>query len=68
MHDRGALRRGALVTTLRHTARCWSSAAPQGLRRGGVRRNDYRFVSERALEACSIHEVESISLVAVKPA
>jgi len=39
----------------------------QGLRVDVVRRNDYRFVSERALEACSIYEVESISLVAVKP-
>jgi SAM-dependent methyltransferase len=39
----------------------------QGLRVEQVRRNDYRFVSERALDACSIYEVESISLVAVKP-
>ncbi|HZQ66588.1 MAG TPA: methyltransferase domain-containing protein [Gaiellaceae bacterium] len=31
-----------------------------------VRRNDYRFVSERALEACSTYEVESVSLVASK--
>jgi arsenite methyltransferase len=31
-----------------------------------VRRNDYRFISERALEACSTYEVESISLLAVK--
>src|SRR5947199_10248486 len=29
-----------------------------------VRRNDYRFVSERALDACSTYEVESVSLVA----
>jgi SAM-dependent methyltransferase len=40
----------------------------QGLRVEAVRRNDYRFVSDRALEACSIYEVESISLLAVKPA
>jgi arsenite methyltransferase len=33
-----------------------------------VRRNDYRFVSERALDACSTYSVESISLVAVKEA
>jgi SAM-dependent methyltransferase len=39
----------------------------RGLRVDAVRRNDYRFVSERALNACSIYEVESISLVAVKP-
>jgi arsenite methyltransferase len=32
-----------------------------------VRRNDYRFISERALDACSTYEVESISLLAVKP-
>jgi arsenite methyltransferase len=38
----------------------------QGLRVAEVRRNDYRFISERALEACSIYEVESISLLAVK--
>jgi arsenite methyltransferase len=37
-----------------------------GLRVGQVRRNDYRFISERALDACSTYEVESISLVAVK--
>ena len=38
----------------------------QGLEIREVRRNDYRFISERALEACSIYEVESVSLVAVK--
>ena len=38
----------------------------QGLAVKAVRRNDYRFVSERALSACSIYEVESISLLAVK--
>jgi arsenite methyltransferase len=31
-----------------------------------LRVNDYRFASDRALEACSIYEVESISLLAVK--
>jgi SAM-dependent methyltransferase len=41
--------------------------AAQGLEVREVRRNDYRFVSARALEACSTYEVESISLVAVKP-
>ena len=41
--------------------------AAEGLRVGEVRRNDYRFVSERALDACSTYEVESVSLVAVKP-
>ena|SRR5215211_1250283 len=38
----------------------------QGLRVKEVRKNDYRFVSERALDACSTYQVESISLVAVK--
>jgi arsenite methyltransferase len=38
-----------------------------GLRVKEVRKNDYRFISERALDACSTYEVESISLVAVKP-
>ena len=31
-----------------------------------VRRNDYRFISERALDACSTYEVQSVSLVATK--
>jgi arsenite methyltransferase len=39
----------------------------EGLEVKEVRKNDYRFISERALEACSTYEVESISLVAVKP-
>jgi arsenite methyltransferase len=38
----------------------------QGVRVQEVRKNDYRFVSDRALAACSLYEVESISLVAVK--
>jgi ubiquinone/menaquinone biosynthesis C-methylase UbiE len=38
----------------------------QGLQVKQVRKNDYRFISERALEACSTYDVESISLVAVK--
>jgi arsenite methyltransferase len=38
----------------------------QGLEVEGVRKNDYRFISERALDACSTYEVESISLVARK--
>jgi arsenite methyltransferase len=32
-----------------------------------VRENDYRFISERALDACSSYEVESISVPAFKP-
>lgn len=35
---------------------------------GEVRKNDYRFISDRALDACSTYEVESVSLVAVKRA
>jgi SAM-dependent methyltransferase len=38
----------------------------QGLQVKQVRTNDYRFVSERALDACGTYQVESISLVAVK--
>ena len=38
-----------------------------GLRVGEVRRNDYRFISDRAQEACSTYGVESISLVGDKP-
>jgi arsenite methyltransferase len=36
----------------------------QGLQVREVRKNDYRFISERALDACSTYAVESISLVA----
>jgi arsenite methyltransferase len=38
----------------------------QGLAVKDVRKNDYRFISERALDACSTYEVESISLLAVR--
>jgi arsenite methyltransferase len=38
----------------------------QGLAVKEVRKNDYRFISERALDACSTYEVESISLLAVR--
>ena len=38
----------------------------QGLQVKEVRKNDYRFASERALDACGTYEVESISLVAEK--
>jgi arsenite methyltransferase len=40
--------------------------AEEGLETRTVRKNDYRFISERALDACSTYEVESISLLAVK--
>ena len=40
--------------------------AAEGLETQQVRKNDYRFTSERALDACSTYEVESISLLAVK--
>jgi arsenite methyltransferase len=36
----------------------------QGLQVKELRNNDYRFISERTLDACSTYEVESISLVA----
>jgi arsenite methyltransferase len=37
-----------------------------GFRVEEVRTNDYDFISERALDACSTYGVESISLAAVK--
>jgi arsenite methyltransferase len=37
-----------------------------GLEIRTVRRNDYRFISDRALEACATYEVQSISVLAVK--
>ena len=37
-----------------------------GLSMGELRKNDYRFISKRALDACSTYEVESISLRAVR--
>jgi arsenite methyltransferase len=40
--------------------------AAEGLETSQVRTNDYRFISERALDACSTYEVESISLLAVR--
>jgi arsenite methyltransferase len=40
--------------------------AAEGVHVEDVRKNDYRFISERALDACSTYEVESISLGAVK--
>ncbi len=39
----------------------------EGLEVQTVRTNDYRFISERALGACSAYEVESVSLLATKP-
>jgi SAM-dependent methyltransferase len=40
--------------------------AAHGLELRELRSNDYRFLSARALEACSTYEVESVSLVATK--
>jgi arsenite methyltransferase len=40
----------------------------EGLEPADVRRNDYRFLSERALDACSTYEIESVSLLARRPA
>ncbi|HEY7632445.1 MAG TPA: methyltransferase domain-containing protein [Thermoleophilaceae bacterium] len=57
-------------------AACVAGAIPQGnylqaIEANGmevkqVRKNDYRFISERALDACATYEVQSISLLAVK--
>jgi arsenite methyltransferase len=38
-----------------------------GLELVRLRGNDYRFLSSRALEACSTYQVQSISLLAVRP-
>jgi arsenite methyltransferase len=38
----------------------------QGMQVKEIRRNDYRFISERALDACSTYEVESVSLLATR--
>ena len=57
-------------------AACIAGAIPRGsymdaLEANGmevqeIRVNDYRFISERALDACSTYEVESISLLATR--
>ena len=57
-------------------AACIAGASPQssylqtiesvGFRVNTVQGNDYRFVSERALDACSTYGVESISLAATR--
>ena len=39
----------------------------RGLQVRRLRRNAYRFISERALDACSTYEVDSVSLLALKP-
>ncbi len=67
-------RTGATSTVGRvHRGRHPPAQLPRGARSLGlqvraIRSNDYRFISERALGACSAYEVESVSLVAVKPA
>jgi SAM-dependent methyltransferase len=53
----GAIPRGSYLDALE----------AQGLHAKELRKNDYRFISERALDACSTYEVESISLLASKP-
>jgi arsenite methyltransferase len=47
-------------------AKYLEALAEEGLETRTVRKNDYRFISERALDACSTYEVESVSLLAVK--
>ena len=54
----GAIPRRSYVETIEAT----------GLQAGEPRRNDYNFVSDRAQEACGTYGVESLSLVARKPA
>lgn len=45
-----------------------SALEAAGFRVGETRTNDYEFISDRALDACSTYGVESISLAAVKDA
>ena len=62
--------------TRRNGAACIAGAVPRGNYLAAIeacgfhvnelRTNDYRFASERALDACSTYEVESISLVAAR--
>src|SRR2546422_2628934 len=52
----GAIPRGSYIDTI--------EAA--GFRVGEVRTNDYNFISERALDACSTYGVESISPMAIR--
>jgi arsenite methyltransferase len=59
-------------------AACIAGAIPRGNYRSAIeaqglvveaeRSNDYRFISERALDACSTYAVESISLLATRSA
>ena len=43
-----------------------SALAAAGFRVDEVRSNDYDFISDRALDACSTYAVETISLAAVR--
>jgi arsenite methyltransferase len=52
----GAIPRGSYMDAL----------AANGLEVQEIRVNDYRFISERALDACSTYEVESITLLATR--
>ena len=54
----GAIPRRSYVETIEAT----------GLQVREVRQNDYNFVSDRARQACSTYEVESVSLLAVREA
>jgi SAM-dependent methyltransferase len=54
----GAIPRGSYMDALE----------ANGLQVEEIRVNDYRFISERALDACSTYEVESISLLATRRA
>jgi arsenite methyltransferase len=52
----GAIPRQRYVESVEHA----------GFNVSDVRANDYRFISERALDACSTYGVESISLTAIR--
>ena len=49
-----------------HNTRFLEALESAGFRVNEVRTNDYDFISERALDACSTYGVESISLAAAR--
>jgi len=59
---------GLLASSARFHAIAISTLEAAGFRVEEVRTNDYDFISERALDACSTYGVESISFAAVKDA
>jgi len=57
----------ACIAGATHRGSYLAALEANGLVLQGLRKNDYRFISQRALDACSTYEVESISLRAARP-